>query len=183
MPSATAAITAIRDNAGLIQGRVAAGGRSDDRTPTLSGSLSAALATGETLRIFNGKTLLGTAKVNNRSRTWTYTPVALPRTAGTTHAFRARIADAAVTADGVVAPSESRKESDKYERLDVLVEQLKLYRKEREALKKEAIVVIDGDKDAKYQRIIQVWNAARNAGIRQVSFQVEPGKPEETKAR
>ena len=95
MPSATAAITAIRDNAGLIQGRVAAGGRSDDRTPTLSGTLSAALAAGETLRIFNGKTLLGTAKVNNRSRTWTYTPVALPRTAGTTYAFRARIADAA----------------------------------------------------------------------------------------
>jgi biopolymer transport protein ExbD len=101
-----------------------------------------------------------------------------PQTIATDQAMRI-----AVTADGVVAPSESRKESDKYERLDVLVEQLKLYRKEREALKKEAIVVIDGDKDAKYQRIIQVWNAARNAGIRQVSFQVEPGKPEETKAR
>lgn len=101
-----------------------------------------------------------------------------PQTIATDQAMRI-----AVTADGVVAPSESRKESDKYERLDVLVEQLKLYRKEREALNKEAIVVIDGDKDAKYQRIIQVWNAARNAGIRQVSFQVEPGKPEETKAR
>jgi biopolymer transport protein ExbD len=96
-----------------------------------------------------------------------------PQTIATDQAMRI-----AVTADGVVAPSESRNESDKYERLDVLVEHLKLYRKER-----EAIVVIDGDKDAKYQRIIQVWNAARNAGIRQVSFQVESGKAEETKAR
>jgi len=101
-----------------------------------------------------------------------------PQTIATDQAMRI-----AVTADGVVAPSESRNETDKFDRLDVLVEQLKLYRKEREALKQEPIVVIDGDKDAKFQRIIQVWNAVRNAGIRQVSFQVEPGKLEETQAR
>jgi biopolymer transport protein ExbD len=97
-----------------------------------------------------------------------------PQTISTDQAMRI-----AVTADGAVAPSEARNEADRYERLEVLVEALKIYRKEQEALKREPIVVIEGDKDAKYQRIVQVWNAARNAGIRQVSFQVEPGKPEE----
>jgi hypothetical protein len=37
-------ITDVSDNVGLIQGSVAAGGRTDDTTPTISGTLSAALA-------------------------------------------------------------------------------------------------------------------------------------------
>jgi len=90
----TATITAINDNLGLIQGAVAAGARTDDTTPTITGTLSSALSAGETLRIYNGTTLLGTATVNNTSRTWSYTPT-LPASAGTTYNITARVAAAA----------------------------------------------------------------------------------------
>ena len=82
---------------------MAAAGRTDDRTPIITGTLSAALAAGETLRIFNGATLLGTATVNNTARTWSYTPT-LPTTAGTTYSITARVADAAGNL-GVTSPA------------------------------------------------------------------------------
>jgi large repetitive protein len=93
-PATTAAITDVTDNVGLIKGSVAAGRRTDDRTPTIRGTIDAALASGETLRIFNGSTLLGSASVNNTAKTWSYTPT-LPATAGTTYRITARVADAA----------------------------------------------------------------------------------------
>ena len=93
-PLTTAAITGVADNVGLIQGLVADGAATDDTTPTISGTLSAALATGETLRLFNGATLLGTATVDNNAKTWTFTP-SLPSTAGTNYSITARVADAA----------------------------------------------------------------------------------------
>ncbi|PZV03177.1 MAG: hypothetical protein DCF23_10325 [Cyanobium sp.] len=93
-PLTTAAISAVTDNVGIITGTVAAGGRTNDLTPTITGSLSAALASGETLRIFNGTTLLGSATVNNTTRTWSYTPT-LPASAGITYSITARVADAA----------------------------------------------------------------------------------------
>ena len=94
IPTTTTAITAVNDNVGLIQGVVAAGARTDDTTPTITGTISAALAAGETLRIFNGATLLGSATVNNTNRTWSYIPT-LPASAGTTYNITARVADAA----------------------------------------------------------------------------------------
>jgi hypothetical protein len=93
-PTTRTAIIAVRDNFGPIKGVVAPGGRTDDRTPAISGTLTAALAAGETLRIFNGRRLLGSAKVNNTNRTWSYTPT-LPATDGTTYLITARVADAA----------------------------------------------------------------------------------------
>jgi len=93
-PATAAAITRVSDNVGLIKGNVAAAGRTDDRTPTITGTIGAALAAGETLRIFNGNTLLGSATVNNTNRTWSYTPT-LPASAGTTYNITARVADAA----------------------------------------------------------------------------------------
>ena len=90
----TDAITGVADDAGLIQGQVANGGTTDDPTPTISGTLSAALATGETLRIFNGTTLLGSATVNNTTKTWSFTPT-LAATAGINYSITARVADAA----------------------------------------------------------------------------------------
>ncbi|WP_254938331.1 Ig-like domain-containing protein [Cyanobium sp. Morenito 9A2] len=90
----TTAITDVTDNIGLRQGTVAPGGRTDDLTPTITGSLSAALVSGETLRIFNRSTLLGSATVNNAALTWSYTPT-LPATAGTSYSITARVADAA----------------------------------------------------------------------------------------
>ncbi len=75
------------------------GGRTNDRTPTITGTISAALAADQTLRIFNGSSafqsiLLGTATINNTALTWSFTPT-LPATAGTIYALTARVADGA----------------------------------------------------------------------------------------
>ena len=94
-PISTAAITAVNDNVGLIRGNLADGASTDDTTPTISGTISAALASGETLRLFNGDTLLGIASVNNTAKTWSFTPAALAATAGTSYSITARVADAA----------------------------------------------------------------------------------------
>ena len=94
-PVSSAAITSVTDNVGGIQGPLAAGAVTDDSTPSLSGTITAALATGESLRIFNGSALLGAAVVNNTLKTWTFTPTALPATSGTPYAISARVADAA----------------------------------------------------------------------------------------
>ena len=93
-PTTTAAITNVADNVGPIQGSVAAGGRTDDRTPTITGTISTPLPAGESLRVYNSTTLLGSATVNNTARTWSYTP-SLTATAGTTYSITARVADAA----------------------------------------------------------------------------------------
>ena len=93
-PATTTAITAVSDNVGIITGVVAAGGRTNDTTPAISGTISAALAAGETLRVFNGSTLLGSATVNNTAKTWSYIPT-LPASAGTTYNITARVADVA----------------------------------------------------------------------------------------
>jgi len=92
-PGTTATITAVADNVGLVQGSLAPAAISDDSTPTISGSLSAALSTGESLRIFNGSTLLGNASVNNTAKTWTFTPTALVNNGS--YSISARVADAA----------------------------------------------------------------------------------------
>ena len=91
-PSKTAAVTSCSDNAGLIHGRIINGGVSDDTTLTLSGTYSATLLSGESLRIFDGNTLLGAATINIATRTWIFTTATL--SAGS-HSFTARIADAA----------------------------------------------------------------------------------------
>jgi hypothetical protein len=93
-PTTTAAITSVTDDVGVLMGNVAAGGRSDDTTPRLAGSISSALQAGETLQIFNGTTLLGAATVDPATLTWSYTPT-LPASPGTTYSFVARVADAA----------------------------------------------------------------------------------------
>jgi hypothetical protein len=93
-PVTTATIDAVADNFGLVQGSISPGGVSDDRSPTFTGTLSGPLASGETLRIFNGPTLLGSATVNNTARTWSFTP-SLPATSGTPYAITASVADAA----------------------------------------------------------------------------------------
>lgn len=86
----------------------------------------------------------------------------------------------AVTADGIVAPADATKPEQKYSNLKDLVDELKLYKEAREKAGKEPLVVIKGDQDARHKRIVEVWNAIRSSGIRQVSFQVEPGKPEDS---
>ena len=71
---------------------------------------------------------------------------------------------------------------DKYEHLSQLVADLKAWKAEREAAPDAATgeppaAIIVADKDVRYERVVQVWNAVRSAGISQVAFQLDPGGP------
>ena len=81
-----------------------------------------------------------------------------------------------VTADGHVLRDRAKSEDDRYEKLADLVTDLRTYRERMARNGQDAVVVIAGDRNTRYERIIQVWNAARNAGISRVSFQLEPGQ-------
>jgi biopolymer transport protein TolR len=83
-----------------------------------------------------------------------------------------------VTEEGYVLKNKAGTKEERYRQIPDLVTDLKAYLKTCEAAKKKPTVVIVGDGAAKYERIVQVWNAVINAGVEQVSFQVEPGEPE-----
>ena len=92
-PLQTVAITAVSDNSGTIRGTIANGGITNDTTPTLSGTLSGALATAEVLRLYiNGVLLSGNAVV--RGTTWSYTS-ATALTINGTYSFTAQVIDGA----------------------------------------------------------------------------------------
>ncbi len=83
-----------------------------------------------------------------------------------------------VTENGYVLKPNADTADQRYDKLTDLVEDLKAYKSAQTAAKKPQVVVIVGDRNARYERIIQVWNAVRTAGIPQVSFQLEPGPAE-----
>ncbi|MEI6762113.1 MAG: Ig-like domain-containing protein, partial [Betaproteobacteria bacterium] len=89
-PSARATITGAADNVEPTTGNVATGGTTNDQTLDLSGSLSAALATGEKVVIYDGLTAIGSANVTDLG--WTFTTPAL---SNTSHSLSARVEDAA----------------------------------------------------------------------------------------
>jgi hypothetical protein len=91
-PATTAAVTAISDNVGIVQGTVASGGSTDDTSLSISGTLSAALGVGEAVRIYDGTSFLGTATAPGT--TWSYSDT---RTLadGQNLSYSARIIDAA----------------------------------------------------------------------------------------
>ena len=93
-PATTAAVTAIVDNVGVITGTVASGGVTDDTQLGVSGTLSAALAQGESVRVYDGNTFLGTATVNTANNTWSFADT---RTLnhGDSVSYTARVADTA----------------------------------------------------------------------------------------
>lgn len=80
-----------------------------------------------------------------------------------------------VTAEGFVLRPLAKSSDDRYEKLSELVSDLKDFKAECEREKLPSVVVLNGDRSANYERIIQVWNAVRQSGISQVGFQVEPG--------
>ena len=84
-----------------------------------------------------------------------------------------------VTEEGYVLKNKAGTKEERYRQIPELVTDLKAYLKTCEATKKKPTVVIVGDGAAKYERIVQVWNAVINAGVEQVSFQVEPGEQEQ----
>jgi hypothetical protein len=59
----------VSDNVGALTGTVSSGGATDDETPTLTGTLTAALASGEKVSVYNGATKLGEAVVSGTN--WT----------------------------------------------------------------------------------------------------------------
>ncbi len=71
----TAAITAITDNVGAFKGTVARGGTTDDATPTLTGTLSSTLESGESLAVYRNGAKVGTAtwKASGSTTTWSFT--------------------------------------------------------------------------------------------------------------
>lgn len=89
-PTTTAQVTAVNDDLGLTRGSVPRSGRTDDPALQLSGSLSASLAPGESVRVYDGSTLLGVAQVVDRS--WS---LLTPTLANGSHSFTARVVDQA----------------------------------------------------------------------------------------
>jgi hypothetical protein len=85
-------IASVNDNTDPVQGIVAAGGHTNDATPTLSGTLSAALGVGETLKLYNGTSFLTNAVVDDTALTWSATP---SLTTNGTYTITARVVDAA----------------------------------------------------------------------------------------
>lgn len=80
-----------------------------------------------------------------------------------------------IGADGHIARPGPKGADSPYESMSALAEDVKLYREDCEKGKKTPVVVIAGDRDAKWERVMQVWNVIRNSGVSQISFQVESG--------
>ena len=97
------AISSITDNVGSIQGPIAEGAFSNDTTPTLSGSLSAALGSGERLSIYRNGSLAGYASVSGAS--WSFTP-STAITASGLQSFSAAVVDGAGNT-GPLSPARS----------------------------------------------------------------------------
>jgi len=90
----------------------------------------------------------------------------------------------AILQDGTVVRPASKTGDDKkpgqlypsYESMKELIADLKKYNEECKAAQKKPVVVIAGHRSAEYQRVMQVWNAAKAAGVKQVCFQVDSKK-------
>jgi len=91
-PTQTAVITQVLDDFGTSTGPLAQDATTDDTTPGLSGTLSAALTATQTLVVYNGSAILGSASVSGT--TWSFTPTAL---AAGNYSFTAAV----VSVDGI----------------------------------------------------------------------------------
>ena len=89
-PTQTAAISMVTDNVGTIQGPLTSGGVTDDTSLALAGTISAALAAGEVVAVYDGATRLGTASVVGTN--WTYTDSTLAN--GNAVSYTVRVEDA-----------------------------------------------------------------------------------------
>ena len=89
-PTTTAAVTGANDNVDPTTGNVATGGTSNDNTLGLSGTVSAALASGDVVAVYDASTRLGVATVSGT--TWSFDTVGLTNAA---HSFKAQVEDAA----------------------------------------------------------------------------------------
>ncbi|MBS1174153.1 MAG: hypothetical protein H6R05_284, partial [Burkholderiaceae bacterium] len=90
-PTVTTSITNYTDNVGTVTGDFVTGTTTDDRTPTLNGTLTGTLAATDVVKVYEGSTFLGYATVSGS--TWSYALSDLAD--GSTHTYRAVVADAA----------------------------------------------------------------------------------------
>ncbi|MGY2299882.1 Ig-like domain-containing protein, partial [Pseudomonas yamanorum] len=88
-PATTGTVDSFADNVGLIQNPASPSGtKTDDTTPTLNGSLSADLVSGEKVNVYRDGTLVGEATVSGK--TWTFTEAAL---ADASYTYTVKVAD------------------------------------------------------------------------------------------
>ena len=89
-PAQIVSISSVTDNQAPVTGGVGSGGVTNDQTPTVIGTLDAALASGETLHVYRGGVDVGNATAAGTS--WSFTDTLA--SAGT-YAYTARVIDAA----------------------------------------------------------------------------------------
>ena len=97
-PPSAPVITSATDDVGSKQGPIANNGPTDDTTPTIVGTGNP----GETIRVFDGGTLLGTTVVE-AGGTWRFTPTTTLLEGP--HTFTARAVDAAATSRSTPTPT------------------------------------------------------------------------------
>ncbi|HDU8583890.1 TPA: VCBS repeat-containing protein [Morganella morganii] len=102
VPVQTVTITEIMDDKDPQTGKVENGKYTNDDTPTLNGTINAALSKGETVVIFRNGAYAGTATMKADSLSWTYTDNGL--TDGNTYEYKAYVRDAAFNEGPESAP-------------------------------------------------------------------------------
>jgi hypothetical protein len=85
-------VTAVNDDVGIFTGIVVKAASTDDTSLSVSGTLSAAPAAGENVRIYDGANFLGNASVSGT--TWTYSDTRTLTNAQKLN-YTARVVDAA----------------------------------------------------------------------------------------
>jgi hypothetical protein len=101
-PTTTSTITTVLDDVGQTQGSVLSGGQTDDSSPTVKGSLSSAILAGETVRIYDGATFIGTAVLTDTTH-WTFNDTRILAN-GATVSYTARVVDAAANEGAASSP-------------------------------------------------------------------------------
>lgn len=102
VPTQTVTITEIIDDKAPQVGKLDNGKYTNDDTPTLNGTINAALGKGETVVIFRNGAYTGTATMKADGLSWTYTDNDL--TDGNTYEYKAYVRDAAFNEGPESAP-------------------------------------------------------------------------------
>ena len=95
--SQTVVISSITDDFAPGIGTIALGGSTNDGTPTLAGTLSSALTTGQTIHVFRNAVDITPAGVTAASTSWTFTDNTDSFVSGTTYSYTARVQDSTTT--------------------------------------------------------------------------------------
>ncbi len=101
-PTQTVSITSVADDVSLLGssvGNLATTNTTDDTTPTLSGTVSAALTGSQVVAVYDGATWLGNATMTSATA-WTFSS---PARSDGSHSFTARVENAASGAQGTAS--------------------------------------------------------------------------------